>query len=287
MKHTFLSIFRAYIKYHQTTENSFDRRSEITIQGYNNKYILISEFLYENNLTNIKGTDFKVTLAKKYLEHLLKMYQHNYAARCVDICGTAMDFGVNNEMMEYNPLSSYVIPKLAPKKPTYFTPAQIQKWESYRSPSTLRQKAAHLFVLVMHTGFDYGDLFEVGRHHKVIHQGEKYLIKPRHKNGNEAIIPLSEKAEEILEMYDYKMKILSNPKFNEAIKEVAREIGMNIYLTVKSGRKIYMMDKLNNHGYSMEATSKMGGHKSVKTTEQTYAQVNINLVHKEITRLKN
>lgn len=243
---------------------------------------MIAEFLYSENLTKIKAKNFKVALAKKYLDHLNKTHSHNYSARCVDICATALDYGVNSELIDHNPLASYVIPKVQPKRPTYFTPAQIVKWEKYRSNSSMKQKASDLFVLVMHTGFDYGDLYEIRREHKVIHKGELYLVKPRHKNGNEAIIPLTEKAEEILEKYDYKMRILSNPRFNEAIKDVARELDMNIYLTAKSGRKIFMMNKLNNEGYSIEATSKMGGHKSIKTTEQTYAQVNIELVHREI-----
>jgi site-specific recombinase XerD len=186
-------------------------------------------------------------------------------------------------MIDYNPLSSFTIPKLPPKKPTYFTPVQREMWEKYKSHSIIKQKAADLFVLIMHTGFDYGDLYEVGRQHYVFFKGQKYLVKPRHKNGQEAIIPLSEKAEEILERYDYKMKLLSNPELNAAIKEVARELGINIHLTVKTGRKIYAMHQLNNEGYTMEATSKMLGHKSVKTCEQTYAQVNIHLVHNEIT----
>lgn len=283
----FLGIFREYINYHQSASNSFDKRSPVTIKGYYNKYLLISEFLQEQNMLRMRGTEFKVSLAKKYLDHLLKTYSHNYAARCVDICGAVLDYGVNNEMIEYNPLSSFVIQKNPPKKPTYFTPYQIVKWENYTSPSTLKQKAADLFVLVMHTGFDYGDIEEIGRQHVIFHRGERYIIKPRHKNGNEAVIPLSNVAEEILEKYDYKMRILSNPKFNMALKEVARELEIPMHLTVKSGRKIFMMNKLNNEGYSMEATSKMGGHKSVKTTEQTYAQVNISLVHNEVLAKKN
>lgn len=290
MKHyiMFLGIFREYINYHQTTTNQFDKRSPVTIQGYYNKYLLVHEFLSEKNRQRMSGTNFKVSVAKEYFNYLMKEgHSHNYAARCVGICSTVLDYGLRNEMIDYNPLSSYSIPKMPPKKPTYFTPNQIKLWENYRSHSHIKQKAADLFVLIMHTGFDYGDLFEVGRQHIVAHKGERYIIKPRHKNGNDAIIPLTEKAEELLEKYDYRMKALSNPELNAAIKEVAREVGINIYLTAKAGRKIYMMNKLNNEGYSIEAVSKMGGHKSIKTTEQTYAQVNIELVHKEMVNRRN
>ncbi len=281
-KRTFTSIFDHYIAYHQKTTNPFDRRSKTTIAGYRNKFLLVTQFLTDQNIRRIAPHDFKVPLAKKYLEYLLQNYNHNYAARCVAICSTVLDFAVNNEMADHNPLSSFVVPKLPPKRPTYFTIPQIEKWERYRSHSAIKQKAADLFVLIMHTGFDYGDLEEIGRHHIAEHKGVRYIIKKRHKNGNEAIIPLSLVADEILEKYNYRMRLISNPKFNAAIKEVARELDMNIYLTAKSGRKIYAMNKLNNEGYTMESTSKMLGHRSIKTTEQTYAQVNIELVHKEV-----
>jgi len=193
-----------------------------------------------------------------------------------------MAWAVKEEMIESNPLGSFVLPKDKPKKPTYYTPEQIKKWENYKSESSIKQKAAHLFVLVMHTGFDYGDLDEVRREHVTIRQGKKYIVKGRHKNGNQAIIPLSEKAEELLELYDYKMRILSNPKFNEYIKVVAVELEINIYINVKAGRKIFMMDALNNKGYDIAPVSRMGGHDSIKTTEQIYSQVNFELVHKHM-----
>lgn len=285
--YSFLGVFRAYITYHQTTTNEFDKRDPVTIQGYNNKLFRVSQFLSSKNLTRIKPEQFKVSLAQEYLEELSAEYSHNYAARCVDICATAIDFGVNKELCKFNPLASFVIPKKKPKPPAYFTPDQIGKWEKYTSPLDHRQKAAHLFVLIMHTGFDYSDLQEVGRSNILFHKGKKYIVKIRHKGRNrnpaQAIIPLSEMAEQILEMYDYKMKLLPNPRLNEYIKEVADELGMNQHLKVKDGRKIFMMDYLNNKGFSIEATSKIGGHKSIKTTEQTYAHVNLNLVHAELT----
>lgn len=69
------------------------------------------------------------------------------------------------------------------------------------------------------------------------------------------------------------------------LKILAKEFEIDIPLKSKDGRKIFFMNKLNNEGYSMEAASKMGGHKRVKTTEETYARVNINLISKELDRL--
>lgn len=287
-KTTFLQAFRAYIRYHAGAINKRDRRQPVTIQGYCNKYLLISRYLSDRGQRGILCRDFRVRIARDYLGHLMNNYghSHNYAARCADICSTVMSWAVNEDLADHNPLNSFSIPKDPPKKPVYFTTGQIAKWEQYRSPSQLKQKAADLFTLIMHTGFDYGDLYEVGRQHLTQRDGIKYLIKPRHKNGNEAIIPLSPVAEAILERYDYKMRQLSNPKLNEAIKQIADEIGINVYLRVKDGRKIFMMDKLNNKGYSIEATSRMGGHNSIRTTEQTYAQVAFNLVHSSVRQIE-
>lgn len=287
MKTTFLKAFRSYIRYHQKTNIKQDQRTQETINSYKNKYLHVSRFLASQNLSLLACSDFKARIARQYLDHLSGSYVHNYAVRCMAICSTVLDFAVNEEMADYNPLGSFSIQKTPPKPPTRFSPAQIMLWERYLSPKAGMQKAADLFTLIFHTGFDYGDLDEIGRHLVIIQDGFKYIIKGRHKNGNEAIIPLVPQAERILEKYNYRMKLMANKTFNQRVKAIAAELGINIYLTIKSGRKIFVMDRLNHLRYSIEAVSKMAGHKSIKTTEQVYGQVTFDLVHNEVLQLSN
>jgi len=283
---SFLQLFRRYIKYHRKGGDHFEKRKTVTVNAYANKYLHVEEFLRSEGLVKIKALEFTVGIAKRFHSYLSgKEFSHNYAARVVGICRTVLDFGAQHEFIKYNPLGSLSMPKNGPADPPYFTPEQIRRFENYTSEFSMRRKAASMFVLQLHTGFDYGDLSEVSRKHIVFYKGREYIVKPRHKNGNQAVIPLTEKAKELLELYDYKMCMLSNVNYNLAIKEVAKDLGISIHLTAKAGRKLFMMNKLNNEGLSIEATSKMGGHKSIKTTELYYARVNINLISKELDRL--
>lgn len=279
---TFIAVFQRYVEYHDSRRLIYDKRAKTTIQSYKNRLELLKIFLKHGRQWDIKAVDFRPSVCKRFFDGLASRYSHNYAARVAGSCSTVMDWAVNNDLMTYNPLKSFTIPKMPPKRPTYFTPSQMSLFETYRSDEPMKQKAADLFTLIMHTGFDYGDLVEVRRHHIIVYQGQRYIIKPRHKNGNEAVIPLSVKAERVLEKYNYRVRVLSNPLLNRMIKEVAKEIGIETYLTAKSGRKIFGMNKINNEGHSIEAGSKMLGHKSIKTTQETYINVNLNLVHNEV-----
>lgn len=281
---TFLAVFQRYVEYHDNNRLIYDRKAKVTVQSYKNRLELLKIFLKHGRQIDISAEDFRPSVCKRFFDGLASRYSHNYSARVAASCSTVLDWAVNEDMIPFNPLKSFHIPKAPPKKPPYFTTTQIRLWENYTSSDPMKQKAADLFTLIMHTGFDYGDLVEVRRGH-IMHYGEvKYIIKPRRKNGNEAVIPLSPTAERILEKYNYKVRVLSNPQLNRMIKEVAADLEIQTYLTTKSGRKIFGMNKINNEGFSMEAGSKMLGHKSIKTTEQTYVHVNINLVHSEVLR---
>lgn len=93
-----------------------------------------------------------------------------------------------------------------------------------------------------------------------VYKEQQYIMKPRHKPPhNKQVVPVSPVLKFLLEKYKYKISLLDNVKLNKKIKVVAEELGLSIRPTVKDGRKLFMMNKLNNEGWTMEATSKMGG----------------------------
>lgn len=286
----FLKLFRQYIKHHQNSGDHFEKRKSSTINVYNNKYILIHQYLFERGMLNLRAEDFTLGLAKEYFSWLSPRYSHNYAVRVTQICSTVLDFGASEEIISLNRLGALKLRKLPPAKPPYLSPQQIGAFENYTSGLSIRSKASHMAVIQIHTGFDYGDFAEIRRSHVIQHEGERYIVKPRHKNGFEQIIPLHPIVEKILEMYGYKMRLMCNSDYNRELKLVAKDLGIIILkengkpaLNAKGMRKIFCMNKMNNEGYSLEATSAMAGHKSPRTTAEFYAYVNINRVHKEVT----
>lgn len=272
------------VSFYENPERPQYKRSPATIQAYNNKIDICRQFLHGIKLVRIEAMKFDKKLAECYYTHLLQKYLNNYSIRCIEIVSKSLKFGVSKDLIPYNPLNGFTLQRTPPEKPTYYSPSQMCLWENYKTDEESKFHAANLAVLQMHTGFDYGDFREINRLHLTSYKGRKYLMKPRQKNGNTAIIPLTEKAEAILEYYNYNMNLLSNPEYNEQIKIISKELGIDIYLKCKSLRKIFAMDQLNNKGRSMAFVSSALGHKRVKTTEQTYAQVNINLLSNELDR---
>lgn len=297
---TFLELFKKFIAYHQNASNPFDRRKANTIQAYQNRYKLIQEFLFEKNLTDLQPTEFSITCARGFMVWLEKKgkqdgqkYSYNYCVRVVEICRAVLQHAASHELILFNPLQPLRLQKEAPNKPTYLTPEEIESIHKYNAPDSMTEKAKDMFLFQCYTGFDYSDLITVNQKNIVKHRIKsmkegisevkslEYLIKDRKKSGVEANIPYMIPAKEIFERHGYNMKLLSNPKYNKALKDLAVDCYIDKHVTTHIGRKSFAMMVLNHLGYSIQAVSKMLGHKTVKTTETYYAQVNLELVSRE------
>lgn len=280
---TFLDLFRQYIKYCRQTNDREKQKRPITLELYIDKYNVVSSFLCDKELVKLKAKDFTEEVAQAYWEWMNPQYSHNYSVRLLEICSRVLDYGVRSKEVNHNPIIYFKKKRLPPKDPPYFSTPQIKLFEKYNSSFPMDQKACDMFVIQIHTGFDYGDFEEFNKDHVVQYKGVVYIVKARHKPPHvKMVIPVSAALANLLEKYHFRICLLSNPKYNKHIKIVAADIGVTLRPKAKDGRKLFMMNKLNNEGYSMEAVSKMGGHKSVRTTETYYAQVNIALIHKEV-----
>lgn len=278
----FLKLFREFVNYHENTNILFDKRKPKTITAYNVRYRSINNFLYRKGLVKLKSQDFTLNLAKEYFNELSGNHSHNYAVRHVEVCRSVLDFAAQRDIIKYNPLSSFQVKKIAPGKPTHLLMEELRLLEKYIPDNSMKEKAQRMFLFQCYTGMDYGDLMSVTADNIVIHRGREYLVKKRLKTGIDAFIPLVPEAKKLL--YE-KVGVLSNCKYNLALKDVFKDLEINKVITSHVGRKTYAMTKLNIEGYSIEAVSKMAGHKSVKTTETYYAQVNIDLISRELDRL--
>lgn len=288
---TFLELFQAFISHHSNARDQFDKRKSTTIQNYKGKYFIISKFIKSQGLEAMPAIDFNIDLSKKLAEwlsvkkHRKGKYSHNYIVRVRETCRLILQHGAVNNIISHNPQRHLKLKKDPPKSPPYLTIEELHKFENY-SPDTLVKLQAHVMAIIqLHTGFDYSDLAELNRSQVVIHNNRKYIEKPRNKNGNEASVPISDLLNKYLEKYNYKVSLLSNIRYNWALKDIAKDLNLKIHLTSKTLRKLFLMNKLNNQGVSMESVSKMAGHRTLRTTEKYYASPNIHLIYKELDRL--
>ena len=122
----------------------------------------------------------------------------------------------------------------------------------------------------------------------------KWIYTSRQKTKHTSNVPLLEKALNIIERYENhpecirKGKLLpikSNQRTNTYLQELADICGIKKHLTTHIARHTFATTVLLSNGVSMEATSKMLGHSSLKTT-QIYGKILETRVGSEMEILK-
>ena len=94
----------------------------------------------------------------------------------------------------------------------------------------------------------------------------------RKKTGEPFFFVLLPEAMRILRKYRFKLPVVAEQSYNEILKKVARDAGIDKPLSSHWGRRTAAVI-LVNHGVRIEVVAKILGHASVSTTEQFYAQI--------------
>lgn len=154
----------------------------------------------------------------------------------------------------------------------YLTPEEFQKLREATMPEARLERVRDLFVFHSYTCLSYHDLrvFDPKKIKEI--DGKKLYVGYRGKTKIEYTIPLLAPALEILAKYGGKLPILSNVKYNEYIKEVAKVAGIDKPVTTHWARHTGAT-LLLNAGVKIEIVSKVCGHSSIKMTEKIYAKL--------------
>ena len=154
----------------------------------------------------------------------------------------------------------------------YLTPEEFQKLRTATMPESRLERVRDLFVFHSYTCLSYHDLraFDPKKIKEI--DGKKLYVGHRGKTKIEYTIPLLAPALEILAKYGGKLPILSNVKYNEYIKEVAKAAGIDEPITTHWARHTGAT-LLLNAGVKIEIVSKVCGHSSIKMTEKIYAKL--------------
>lgn len=154
----------------------------------------------------------------------------------------------------------------------YLTPEEFQKLRTATMPESRLERVRDLFVFHSYTCLSYHDLraFDPKKIKEI--DGKKLYVGHRGKTKIEYTIPLLASALDILAKYGGKLPILSNVKYNEYIKEVAKAAGIDKPVTTHWARHTGAT-LLLNAGVKIEIVSKVCGHSSIKMTEKIYAKL--------------
>ena len=139
------------------------------------------------------------------------------------------------------------------------------------------------FILQSYCGLAYCDLNNLQNSDiKIDGEGNHYITKQRQKTGTEFTTVILPRGVEILKKHDYHLKILTNQKYNEYLKQVAILCGIDKHLTTHIARKTFCC-MLLNRGVSINTVAKCAGHSDIKITKSYYATLQESTVIKEVT----
>jgi integrase len=109
----------------------------------------------------------------------------------------------------------------------------------YNAPLSGRQEIVRdLFIVGCYTALRISDFSRIKKHH--ITEDNNIKIQTT-KTGTVVEIPMNQQLYDTLKKYDFEMPSLANQTFNETIKEVCKEVGINSIQTFeksKGGKKI-------------------------------------------------
>lgn len=168
--------------------------------------------------------------------------------------------------VEQNPYFAFKVKRCTARPRKYLEEEEIMRLMRLDVEDGSVMRARDLFLFQCFTGLSYSDMAETD-FTKLTQRGGKYILhRARKKTGVEYHVVLLSPAVAILERYNFKLPIITNQKYNMALKAVAAYTGVKFKLTSHCGRHTYATWALNQ-GVSVESLRLMLGHSTTKTTE--------------------
>lgn len=228
-------------------------------------------------------SSLKYSFAIEYEQHLkteVKLHQ-NTLVKYMQYLIRVVDFAVKYEWVDRNVLFGHKCPVKETKR-EYLTEDELKRIINKEIRITRLDQVRDCFVFCCFTGYAYKDAANLTPDHIGTGiNGSKWIYTSRQKTDNVSNVPLLDQAMEIIEKYaDHpdcvsKNRLLpmkSNQKLNAYLKELADICEITKPLTMHIARHTFATTVLLSNGVSMEATSKMLGHSSIKTT-QIYGKI--------------
>lgn len=119
-----------------------------------------------------------------------------------------------------------------------FTPQEIAQIEKLELSNSYLYNARELLILSILTGLRYSDYSRISKEHiKVNMKGEKSLTIRQSKTNDYVDIPLTKRAEEIIQkLFDGKIHAISNQKLNSYVKKVCKAAEIEEYVEIHEDR---------------------------------------------------
>lgn len=173
--------------------------------------------------------------------------------------------------------------KVFSKQQIALTETELVLIEKHIPATPVQQKIKAAFLLQCYTGLRFSDILRLQKGHIEENKTGKWINLLTQKTGSEVKIPLSPKAEFIIEEYQHDFSNLAQQTVNRYLKSIARDAGITEKIkyrtnsgeeewaekwklvTSHTGRRTFITHCLNA-GMRIEIVKKMVGHSNIDMT---------------------
>ena len=215
-----------------------------------------------------------------YLRHELGL-SHNTCIKHMQMMKKIVIRAQKNGWLRMDPFDGFSM-RMQERRRSFLTPEELAAIENHEFTIPRMQMVRDLFLFSCYTGFAYIDVAHLTRGNMDrTPDGLWWLRKPRQKTKLNSQVPILKPAMEIIERYaNIKrmtaearlFQVISNQKLNTYLKELADVCGIEKNLTFHVTRHTFATTVILQNGVSVEALSRMMGHRDIKTT-QHYARI--------------
>lgn len=238
--------------------------------------------------SHLKWSDITESFATEYYLWLIniKKNNENTANRAIRLLKTVLNEAVKKGYIKENPLKN-VKTKWLNGKMVFLTKNELKRIDEYIMNCTDNaiKKVGLYFLFSCYTGLRYSDVVKL----KWNEINDSYIKLTQQKTGNEVLIPLNNRAKNILSLQNKNRELVfdcyTNQVTNKYLKIIAKNSGVDKPITFHTGRHTFATVSIEL-GMPIEVISKILGHSDIKIT-QVYARILDPVKFKEMEKWNN
>ncbi|WP_291728819.1 site-specific integrase [Bernardetia sp.] len=276
---TALSVLREW-----TDEQKKRVKAKNTKRNYERSYLDFERFCKKNQISSLPAEKFTKFYAKKYFNFLKDIPNtEKIAWRKVRNVKNAINEAADDEIIQETKLFNLNFDVKTKIKPFVFLlQDELERIENKDFDIERLENVRVCFLFCCYTGFHFNQMQIFDKKKHLFKQnGRSWISTNRDKNNAYIGVPVYPRTQAILEKCNYKLPVISNGKFNSYLKEIADLCDIRKNLTSKVGRKTFVNMQINVHGVSKATVARMLGHKSSRTTERYYGDIDQTTIIRE------
>ena len=271
--------------------------SAATLERYKTSFDHTKSFMqwkYKTNDMDIKKLDYEFVSQYAFWLKTVRNCNHNTTIKYISNFRKIVNRCIKNGWLIRDPFFGF---KMTKKEvvPEFLTEHELNKVANKQFSSERLTQVRDVFLFCCYTGLTFGDVKKLVRSEiRIGMDNNEWIFSHRQKTDVLSRIPLLPIAIDILEKYkdhpacinsNKALPVLSNQKYNEYLKEIAKICDINKKMTSHIARHTFATSVTLSNGVPMESVSKMLGHKNIKTTEH-YAKVLDKKISEDMTILR-